>query len=82
LRSWWTTTLRQLYDRSPVQFTHFGEGIDTWIGKYHRTERQEKEVQDEHLYEELKRLRKENTRLKEERDILKKAAADFAQQLP
>ena len=34
--------------------------------------RQEKEVHDEHLYEELKRLRKENARLKEERDILKK----------
>jgi hypothetical protein len=45
--------------------------LHTWIGKYHRTERQEKEVQDAHLYEELKRLRKENTRLKEERDILK-----------
>ena len=45
-------------------------------------ERQEKEVQDEHLYEELKRLRKENARLKEEREILKKAAAYFAQQLP
>jgi len=54
----------------------------TWIGKYHRVERQEKEVHDEHLYEELKRLRKENARLKEERDILKKAAAYFAQQLP
>ena len=35
-------------------------------------ERQEKQVNDEHLYEELKRLRKENARLKEERDILKK----------
>jgi transposase len=45
-------------------------------------ERQEKEVHDEHLYEELKRLRKENARLKEEREILKKAAAYFAQQLP
>ena len=56
--------------------------LHTWIGKYHRTERQEKEVQDEHLYEELKRLRKENARLKEEREILKKAAAYFAQQLP
>jgi transposase len=54
----------------------------TWIGKYHRAERQEKEVNDEHLYEELKRLRKENARLQEERDILKKAAAYFAQQLP
>jgi transposase len=45
-------------------------------------ERQAKEVNAEHLYEELKRLRKENARLKEERDILKKAAAYFAQQLP
>jgi hypothetical protein len=45
--------------------------LHTWIGQYHRVERQEKEVQDEHLYEELKRLRKENARLKEEREILK-----------
>ena len=45
--------------------------LHTWIGKYHRAERQEQQVQDEHLYEELKRLRKENARLKEERDILK-----------
>ena len=56
--------------------------LHTWIGKYHRAERQEKEVNDAHLYDELKRLRKENARLKEERDILKKAAAYFAQQLP
>jgi transposase len=56
--------------------------LHTWIGKYHRAERQEKQVNNEHLYEELKRLRKENVRLKEERDILKKAAAYFAQQLP
>ena len=56
--------------------------LHTWIGKYHRAERQDKQVHDEHLYEELKRLRKENARLKEERDILKKAAAYFAQQLP
>jgi len=56
--------------------------LPTWIGKYHRVERQEKQVNDEHLYEEHKRLRKENARLKEERDILKKAAAYCAQQLP
>ena len=56
--------------------------LQTWIGKYHRAERQEKEVNDEHLYEDLKRLRKENARLTEERDILKKAAASLAQQLP
>jgi transposase len=56
--------------------------LHTWIGQYHRAERQEQQVQDGHLYEELKRLRNENARLKEERDILKKAAAYFAQQLP
>jgi transposase len=56
--------------------------LHTWIGKYHRGERQEKAIHNEHLYEELKRLRKENARLQEERDILKKAAAYFAQQLP
>ena len=56
--------------------------LHTWIGKYHRVARQEQQVNDAHLYEELKRLRKENARLKEERDILKKAAAYFAQQLP
>lgn len=43
--------------------------LHTWIGKYHRVERQEKQVNDEHMYEELKRLRKENARFKEERDI-------------
>src|SRR5262245_20494079 len=56
--------------------------LHTWIGQYHRVERQEKVVQDEPLYEERKRLRKDNARLKEERDIVKKAAAYFAQQLP
>ena len=56
--------------------------LHTWIGKYHRSARQEKEVQDEHFYEELKRLRKENARLQEERDILQKAAAYGAPQLP
>ena len=56
--------------------------LHTWIGQYPRVERQEQEVHNEHLYEELKRLRKENSRLKEERDILTKAAAYFAPQLP
>jgi len=56
--------------------------LHTWIGTYHHAERQEKEVNAEHLYAELKRLRKENARLKEEREIFKKAAASFAQQQP
>ena len=28
LRSWWTTTLLQHYDRSPFTLAHFGEGIE------------------------------------------------------
>lgn len=35
---------------------------------------------DDHLYEELKRLKKETARLIEERDLLKKAAAYFAKE--
>lgn len=53
--------------------------LPTWIGKYPRAQSVEKKVGEEHLYDELKRLRKENARLKEERDILK-AAATFAKE--
>ena len=51
--------------------------LQTWLAKYHRAGSSQKRVNDEHVYEELKRLRQENARLKEERDILKKAAAYF-----
>jgi transposase len=55
--------------------------LQTWIGKYHRPQKQKAgRVEEEHLYDELKRLRKENKRLTEERDILKKAAAYFAKE--
>jgi transposase len=54
--------------------------LHTWIGKYHRANGVQRKVSDDHLYEELKRLKKENARLKEERDILKKAAAYFAKE--
>ncbi|MCO6426695.1 MAG: hypothetical protein J5I83_01220, partial [Nitrosomonas communis] len=41
--------------------------------KYSRPLDQDKAVRtDDHLYEELKRLKKENARLTEERDLLKK----------
>ena len=56
--------------------------LHTWTGKDHRAERQEQQGQDARLYEELKRLRQENARGKEERDSLKKAAASLAPQLP
>ena len=55
--------------------------LHTWIGKYHRPQKQKVgRVEEQHLYDELKRLRQENKRLMEERDILKKAAAYFAKE--
>ena len=42
--------------------------LPTWIGTYHRVERQDQEVHNAHLYEELQRLRQANARLKEDRD--------------
>ena len=51
----------------------------TWITKYHQAESPtNKGSGEKHPYDELKRLRRENVQLKEERDILKKAAAYFA----
>ena len=56
--------------------------LHTWISKYSKPQAfsQKAERTDEHLYEELKRLRKEVARLTEERDLLKKAAAYFAKE--
>jgi transposase len=55
--------------------------LHTWIAKYSNPKTTDKpERTDEHLYDELKRLRKEVTRLTEERDLLKKAAAYFAKE--
>src|SRR5690606_31055005 len=55
--------------------------LHTWISKYSRPKTSDKAVRtDEHLYDELKRLKKEVARLTEERDLLKKAAAYFARE--
>jgi len=52
-----------------------------WVYQYSRPAEPDKAVRtDEHLYDELKRLKKEVTRLTEERDLLKKAAAYFARE--
>ncbi|MBA3016361.1 MAG: transposase [Proteobacteria bacterium] len=54
----------------------------TWIGQFHRPVKNYGEtVADEHIYDEVKRLRLETRRLKEERDILKKAAAYFVRSM-
>lgn len=53
--------------------------LHTWINKYSRPVDNIKAVRtDAHLYEELKRLKKEVAQLTEERDLLKKAGAYFA----
>ncbi len=55
--------------------------LHTWISKYSRPVGHTKSVRaDEHLYEELKRLKKEVAQLTEERNLLKKAAAYFARE--
>lgn len=55
--------------------------LHTWISKYHTTAKPDASVAGaEHAQDELKRLRKENKRLREERDILKKATAYFAKE--
>lgn len=55
--------------------------LHTWISKYSRPKDSNNAIRtDEHLYDELKRLKKEVARLTEERDLLKKAAAYFAKE--
>lgn len=51
-----------------------------WVQKFYRNA-EKPLVQKEPVNEELKRLRAENARLKQERDILKKAAAYFASEM-
>ncbi|MDF1685108.1 MAG: transposase [Legionellaceae bacterium] len=51
-----------------------------WVKRFHPTEAEKSNMPDDSAAE-LKRLRKENIRLKQERDILKKAAAYFASEI-
>ncbi len=55
--------------------------LHTWIKKYSKLEISTGGRTDAHLYDELRRLKKEVARLREERDILKKAAAYFANEI-
>jgi transposase len=56
--------------------------LHTWIGKYTKpVTTKNKERTDEHLYDELKLLKKELAQVKQERDLLKKATAYFAKEI-
>ena len=56
--------------------------LSLWVREYKKTHniKSSKEVKDENLEEENKRLRKELSLAKQERDILKKATAYFAKE--
>lgn len=51
----------------------------TWVGKYSKPKESIMRT-DEHLYDEVKRLKKELAKVTQERDLLKKAAAYFAKE--
>ena len=53
----------------------------TWIHNYSKPQKSPIMRTDEHLYDEVKRLKKEVHRLTQERDILKKATAYFAKEI-
>lgn len=64
---------------------NLGVNVNTlhgWIKKYTRQLKNKTLPNEPNLYEEVQQLKKENARLKQERDILKKAAAYFANQMP
>jgi len=72
----------------PIKHTAESLGIKpstlhTWIAKYTKPidGGNKKQRTDEHLYDELKILKKELAQVKQERDLLKKATAYFAREI-
>lgn len=53
--------------------------LHTWISKYSKPKEPNMRT-DEHIYDEVKKLKKELAKVMEERDLLKKAAAYFAKE--
>lgn len=71
----------------PVSQTakNLGVNVNTlhgWVSKFYiHTATNKNHASNDDVQAELKRLRKENARLKQERDILKKASAYFASEI-
>jgi transposase len=62
------------------QFEPSGQAIRNWVSQSDRDEGRREDGLTTTERDELQRLRRENERLREEREILKKAAAWFAQE--
>ena len=62
------------------QFEPSAQAIRNWVAQADRDEGKRQDGLTTNEREELARLRRENERLREEREILKKAAAWFAQE--
>jgi transposase len=62
------------------QFEPTAQSIRNWVAQADRDEGRREDGLTSNEREELQRLRRENERLQEEREILKKAAAWFAQE--
>ena len=62
------------------EFEPTGQAIRNWVAQAERDEGKRADDLTTTEREELQRLRRENARLQEEREILKKAAAWFAQE--
>lgn len=55
--------------------------LHTWIHKYSKLAKTATTRTDEHIYDEVKRLKKELAKVTQERDLLKKATAYFAREI-
>ena len=69
--------------KQPISTTAKELGINKvtlhgWVKHYYPSSQTVSSITNDDMLSEIKRLRKENSRLKQERDILKKAAAYFA----
>lgn len=62
------------------QFEPSAQSIRNWVAQAERDEGKRQDGLASNERDELQRLRRENERLREEREILKKAAAWFAQE--